>query len=49
MSDAVPLPEHVTIVERWFDDLFVSGDLDAVDDLVARDVVAHGQGGMDDA
>jgi predicted ester cyclase len=44
----VPLPEHVTIVERWFDDLFVSGDLDAVDDLVARDFVAHGQGGTDD-
>ena len=43
------LPEHVTIVERWFDDLFVSGDLDAVDDLVARDFVAHGQDGMDDA
>ena len=25
------------------------GDLDAVDDLVAPDFVAHGQGGMDDA
>jgi predicted ester cyclase len=27
----------------------VRGDLDAVDDLVAPDFVAHGQGGMDDA
>ena len=38
----MPLPEHVSIVERWFDDLFTHGD------LVAPDFVAHGQGGMDD-
>jgi predicted ester cyclase len=45
----MPVPEHVSIVERWFDDLFARGDLDAVKDLVAPDFVAHGQGGMDDA
>ena len=45
----MPAPEHVSIVERWFDDLFTRGDLDAVKDLVAPDFVAHGQGGMDDA
>ncbi len=45
----MPAPEHVSIVESWFDDLFARGDLDAVKDLVAPDFVAHGQGGMDDA
>ena len=45
----MPLPEHVSIVERWFEDLFTRGDLDAVDGLVAPDFVAHGQGCMDDA
>ena len=45
----MPTPEHVGFVERWFDDLFTRGDLDAVDDLVAPDFVAHGQGGMDDS
>jgi predicted ester cyclase len=45
----MPVPEHVSIVERWFDELFARGDLDAVKDLVAPDFVAHGQGGMDDA
>jgi|SRR5918993_6063804 predicted ester cyclase len=45
----MPGPEHISIVERWLGDLFTRGDLDAVDDLVAPDFVAHGQGGMDDA
>ncbi len=40
--------EHASIVERWFEDLFTRGDLDAVDGLVAPDFVAHGQAGMDD-
>jgi len=44
----MPAREHVSIVERWFEDLFTRGDLDAVDDLVAPNFVAHGQGGMDD-
>jgi steroid delta-isomerase-like uncharacterized protein len=44
----MPVPEHVSIVEHWFDDLFTRGDLDAVDGLVVPDFVAHGQGGMDD-
>jgi steroid delta-isomerase-like uncharacterized protein len=43
----VPTAEHENIVGRWFDDLFTRGDLDAVDDLVAPDFVAHGQGGME--
>jgi steroid delta-isomerase-like uncharacterized protein len=43
----VPTDEHANIVRRWFDDLFVRGDLDAVDDLVAPDFVAHGQGGSE--
>src|SRR5215210_4133612 len=44
----MPAREHVSIVERWFEDLFTRGDLDAVDDLVAPNFVAHGQGSMDD-
>jgi predicted ester cyclase len=47
-SDAIPTPEHVNVVERWFDDLFTRGELDAVDYLVAPDFVAHGQGGTND-
>jgi steroid delta-isomerase-like uncharacterized protein len=43
----VPTDEHVDIVGRWFDDLFTRGDLDAVNDLVAPDFVAHGQGGSE--
>lgn len=43
----MPNAEHENIVGRWFDDLFTRGDLDAVDDLVAPDLVAHGQGGSD--
>ena len=43
----MPTDEHANIVRRWFDDLFVRGDLDAVDDLVAPDFVAHGQGGSE--
>ena len=43
----MPPAEHVNIVARWFDDLFTRGDLDAVDDLVAPDFVAHGQGGSE--
>ncbi len=39
----------MSIVERWFEDLFTQGDLNAVDGLVAHDFVAHGQGGMEDA
>lgn len=45
----MPKAEHENIVGRWFDDLFTRGDLDAVDDLVAPDLVAHGQGGAEDA
>ncbi len=37
--------EHEHKVGRWYEDLFTRGDLDAVDDLVAPDFVAHGQGG----
>ncbi len=37
----------MNVVRRWFDDLFTRGDLDAVDDLVAQDFVAHGQGGSE--
>lgn len=36
--------EREKVVERWFDDLFIRGNLDAVNDLVAPDLVAHGQG-----
>jgi steroid delta-isomerase-like uncharacterized protein len=43
----VPTEEHENIVARWFDDLFTRGDLAAVDDLVAPDFVAHGQGGSE--
>jgi predicted ester cyclase len=32
-------PERARIVGRWFEDIFTSGDLSAVDDIVA-----HGQG-----
>ena len=44
----MPTDEHENIVKRWFDDLFTRGDLDVVDELVAPDLVAHGQGGMED-
>ncbi len=37
----------MSIVERWFDDLFTRGDLGAVDEIVAPDFVTHGQGGME--
>ncbi|CAA9537563.1 MAG: hypothetical protein AVDCRST_MAG05-5039 [uncultured Rubrobacteraceae bacterium] len=43
----MPRAEHESIVGRWFDDLFTWGDLDAVDDLVAPGLVAHGQGGSE--
>jgi len=43
----VPGAEHESIVGRPFDDLFTRGDLDAVDDLVAPDLVTHGQGGSE--
>jgi steroid delta-isomerase-like uncharacterized protein len=43
----VPTAEHENIVARWFEDLFTRGDLAAVDDLVAPDFVAHGQGGSE--
>ena len=36
--------ESTRIVERWFEDLFTRVDLAAVDELVATDLVAHGQG-----
>ena len=36
--------ESTRIVERWFEDLFTRSDLSAVDELVAADFVAHGQG-----
>ena len=45
----MPTREHVGLVERWFEDLFTRGDLDAVNELVAPDFVAHGQGGMEDS
>ena len=43
----MPRAEHENVVGRWFDDLFTRGDLDAVDDLVAPNFVAHGQGGSE--
>ena len=43
----MPKAEHENIVGRWFDDLFIWGDLDAVDGLVAPDLVTHGQGGTE--
>ena len=43
----MPTAEHEDIVGRWFDDLFTRGDIEAVDDLVAPDFVAHGQGGTE--
>jgi predicted ester cyclase len=44
----MPVLEHVSLVQRWFKDLFTRGEVGAVDELVALDFVAHGQGGMDD-
>ena len=44
----MPTDEHEKVVGSWFDHLFTRGDLDAVDDLVVPDFVAHGQGGTDD-
>jgi len=44
----MPTQEHVSIVERWFEDLFTRGDLDAVEELVAPDFIAHGQDCMED-
>ncbi len=41
----MPLGEHASIVERWFEDLFTRGDLDAVDGLVALDFAGYGTGG----
>ena len=43
----MPKAEHENIVGRWFDDLFTRGDLDAVDDLVAPNLVVHWQGGAE--
>lgn len=36
--------ESKAIVERWFQDIFVEGNLAVVDEIVAPDFVAHGQG-----
>ncbi len=41
----IPTHEHQEIVERWFEDLFIRGDLSAVDELVSGDFVAYGTGG----
>ena len=38
------MSESTRIVERWYEDIFTRGDLSAVDDIVAADFVAHGQG-----
>lgn len=43
------MAEHESVVGGWFDDLFTRGDLDAVDDLVAPNIVVHGQGGAEDS
>ena len=40
----MPTDEHEKVVGSWFDDLLTRGDLEAVDDLVTPDLVAHGQG-----
>jgi ketosteroid isomerase-like protein len=41
----IPTREHQETVERWFEDLFTSGDLSAVDELLSADFVAYGTGG----
>ncbi len=41
----MPTDAHEAVVERWFDDLFTRGELDAVDGLVAPDFVGYGTGG----
>ena len=33
------------IVRRWFEEIFTRGDLTVVDEVVAEDLVTHGQGG----
>jgi hypothetical protein len=43
----IPTREHQQIVERWFEDLFTSGDLSAVDELLSADFVAYGTGATD--
>lgn len=40
----MPTPEAVALVQRWLEELFTRGDLDAADELVAPDVVVHSQG-----
>jgi steroid delta-isomerase-like uncharacterized protein len=39
---------HRVIVERWLGDLYSSGNLDALDELVTEDLVVHGPGGSGD-
>lgn len=36
--------ESKAIVERWFQDIFTQGNLAVVDEIVAPDFIAHGQG-----
>ena len=36
--------EGTRIVRRWFEDIFTRGDLSVVDEVVAEDLVTHGQG-----
>ena len=36
--------EGACIVRRWFEDIFTRGDLEVVDEVVAEDLVTHGQG-----
>ena len=33
-----------SVIRRWFEDVFTRGDLSAVDDIAAADLVAHGPG-----
>ena len=41
----VSTQEGARTVRRWFEDIFTRGDLKVVDEVVAEDLVTHGQGG----
>lgn len=41
--------KYKTLVERWFKEIFEQGSLATVDEIVASDFVARGQGGSPDA
>lgn len=41
---SMSVDETRAIVERWFQDIFTQGNLVVVDELVAPEFIAHGQG-----